>query len=76
MKEVELLRLGQELSNAQLKLDAARQQAQAVLTRGKAEAHVIQLQNEAEVAGLRKAIEGFSSAGNFAQYHIISRIGT
>jgi hypothetical protein len=74
MKEVELLRLGQELSNAQLKLDAARQQAQAVLTRGKAEAHVIQLQNEAEVAGLRKAIEGFSSAGNFAQYHIISRM--
>ena len=32
-------------------------------------------QTEAEVAGLRKAIQGFSSAGLFAQYHVLMRLG-
>src|SRR5262249_16859381 len=73
-KEVELLRLKQELANAQLKLDAAKKQAEATLTRGKAEAHVIQLQNEAEVAGLRKAVQGFASASTFAQYQMLQRL--
>jgi regulator of protease activity HflC (stomatin/prohibitin superfamily) len=73
-KEVELLRLKQELANAQLRLDAAKKQAEATLTRGKAEAHVIELQNEAEVAGLRKAVQGFASAGMFAHYHMLQRL--
>jgi hypothetical protein len=74
-KEVELLKLQQELANAELKLQAARQQAEAVLTRGKAEARVIHVQNEADVAGLRKAVEGFRDADRFAQYHVVSRLG-
>src|SRR3712207_8518551 len=32
-------------------------------------------QNAAEVAGLRTAVQGFSSPGNYAQYQIISRLG-
>ena len=75
LKEVELLKLKQELANAELKLAAAKQQAEAVLTRGKAEAHVIEVQNEADVAGLRKAVEGFHDAGRFAQYHVVTRLG-
>ena len=35
---------------------------------------MIESQNEAEVAELRKAVQGFSSANNFAQYHILTRI--
>jgi hypothetical protein len=35
---------------------------------------VINLQNEAEVAGLKKAVQGFKSASHFAQYHILTRL--
>ena len=75
LKEVALSRLKQELENAQLALDAAEQQAQATLAIGKAEAAVIDLQNEAEVAGLRKAVQGFSSVQTFAQYHVMNKLG-
>lgn len=73
-KQVEELRLKQELESARVRLEAARARAEAVLTRGNAEAVVIQAQNEAEVAGLRKAVQGFPSAGTFAHYHILSRL--
>ena len=45
-----------------------------MITKGTAEANVIQVQNEAEVAGLRMALSGFTSAQQFAQYHIIARL--
>jgi regulator of protease activity HflC (stomatin/prohibitin superfamily) len=73
-KEVEEQRLKQELENAQLKLEAARKQAEAALAKGKAEAAVILSQNEAEVSGLRKAVQGFNGVQNFAQYHILSKL--
>lgn len=72
--EVEELKLKQELENAQIGLDAARSRADAMLTKGKAAATVINLQNEAEVAGLKTAVQGFTSAASFAQYHVISRL--
>jgi regulator of protease activity HflC (stomatin/prohibitin superfamily) len=74
LREVELSRLKQELDNAQLQLDAAKNRADAILAKGKAEAAVIRLTNEAEIAGLRKAVQGFASVQNFAQYHIVSRL--
>ena len=73
-KENEKTRLDTELANAQLKLDAAREQAKAVLARGKAEADVIDFNNEAEVAGLRRAVQGFAGVQNFAQFHILSKL--
>jgi hypothetical protein len=73
-KEVEEQRLKQDLENAQFRLEAARKEAEAILARGKADATVIGLQNEAEVAGLRKAVQGFNGVQNFAQYHVISRL--
>jgi hypothetical protein len=74
-KEVEESNLKNELENAQLRLDAARQQASAIMAKGTAEATVIGSQNEAEVAGLRKAIQGFRSVQDFAQYQIMRRLG-
>jgi regulator of protease activity HflC (stomatin/prohibitin superfamily) len=74
LREVELSRLKQELENAQLQLDAAKNRADAILAKGKAEAAVIKLTNEAEIAGLRKAVQGFASVQNFAQYHVVSRL--
>jgi regulator of protease activity HflC (stomatin/prohibitin superfamily) len=74
LKAVEEARLKQELANTQLRLDAARNQAEAVLATGKAEAAVIHLQNDAEVAGLRTAMQGFGSPMHFAQYQILSKL--
>jgi hypothetical protein len=75
MKEVALSQATQELENAQLTLDAAEKQAEATLTKGKAEAAVIGLQNEAKVAGLRKAVQGFADVQSFAQYNLMNRLG-
>jgi regulator of protease activity HflC (stomatin/prohibitin superfamily) len=74
IKEVEESRLKQELSNAQVELEAAHDQASATLAKGEAEAKVIALKNEAETAGLRTAVQGFTSAENFAQYHILQKL--
>jgi regulator of protease activity HflC (stomatin/prohibitin superfamily) len=73
-KEVEEKKLKQELEAAQTRLEAARNQAKALVTKGKAEAAVINAQNEAEVSGLRTAVRGFPSADEFAQYHVLSRL--
>ncbi|MGE0535906.1 MAG: SPFH domain-containing protein [Pirellulales bacterium] len=73
--EVEESRLKQDLTNAQVTLDAARKQAEATLARGRAAAAVIELQNQATVSGLQTAIDGFGSAQEFAQYQILARLG-
>jgi hypothetical protein len=75
MKEVALSQATQDLENAQLSLDAAEKQAEATLTKGKAEAAVIGLQNEAKVAGLRRAVQGFVDVQSFAQYNLMNRLG-
>jgi hypothetical protein len=62
------------LANAQVQLEAAHDQASATLAKGQAEAAVISLKNEAEVAGLRTAVQGFTSAEYFAQYHILQKL--
>jgi regulator of protease activity HflC (stomatin/prohibitin superfamily) len=74
LKEVEESRLKQELENAQLKLEAAKKEAEAKLAKGKAEAAVTMKQNEAQVAGLRTAVLGFSGAGQYAQYQILTKL--
>ncbi len=75
MKEVEEAKLKVELKSAEIRLQAARDRAKAILNKGKNEAEVIAAQNESEVAGLRTAIQGFSSPDHFAHYQIIARIG-
>ncbi|HEX7449868.1 MAG TPA: SPFH domain-containing protein [Pirellulales bacterium] len=74
LKEVEKSRLEQNLKNAQIELEAARDQAAATLAKGEAEAKIITLKNEAEVAGLRAAVQGFTSADYFAQYHMLQKL--
>jgi hypothetical protein len=74
MTEVEEKKLEQELKAAQVRLEAARDRVKATLSKGKADAAVINAQNEAEVSGLRTAVQGFPSADSFASYQVISRI--
>jgi hypothetical protein len=75
MKEVEEAKLKVELKSAEIRLQAARDRAKAILNKGKNEADVITAQNESEVAGLRTAIQGFPSPEYFAHYQMIARIG-
>jgi regulator of protease activity HflC (stomatin/prohibitin superfamily) len=72
--EVERLRLEQDLLNSQLRLDAAKNQAAATLAQGEAAAAVIHLQNEADVAGVRRGLEGFSNPQSYAQYHVLQKL--
>lgn len=74
LSEVETSRLKQDLANADIRLEAGRKQAEAMLTKGKGETAVITQQNEAEVSGLSKAVQGFGSIHSFAQYHIVSKL--
>ena len=72
--QVEELKLKQELDNAKIRLEAARDKAKAVLTKGKADAGVITANNEAQVAGLKQAVQGFGNAQNYAQYQVLTRL--
>lgn len=63
-----------KLQSAQTLLDGSRKKAEAILTAGKADAAVQVAENEAAVAGLRTAIEGFGSVEAFAQYHVLLKV--
>jgi regulator of protease activity HflC (stomatin/prohibitin superfamily) len=73
-KSVEESSLKQQLESAKVRLESARKQAEAQLATGKAEANVIKLKNEAEVSGLRQAVQGFTSPEQFAQYQVLLRL--
>jgi hypothetical protein len=73
-KEVAEAKLKQDLENAQIRLDAARLRAESVMKTAKADAAVIDAQNEAEVAGLRATVKSFTSAAQFAQFYVLRSI--
>ncbi len=75
LKEVEKSRLETQFKNAQLRLDAAKKESEAMLKQGKADADVIMADNEAAVAGLRTAVKGFNGPNQFAQYQMLMRLG-
>ncbi|MFN4257828.1 MAG: SPFH domain-containing protein [Gemmataceae bacterium] len=70
----EKAKLGAELQSAQARLDGAKKRAEAILTQGKAEANIIMAENEAVVAELKKAVDGFPTPDHFAQYHVLAKL--
>lgn len=70
----EKAKLQAELESAQTRLDGSKKRAEAILTTGKAEAAVMVAENEAVVAGLQTAIDGFGSPDAFAQYHVLLKL--
>jgi hypothetical protein len=74
VKEVEKAKLEAELMAAKTRRDAALDQAESIVTRGKYDASVITANNKAEVAELKTAVAGFPSAEQYAQYHMIKRL--
>lgn len=72
--ENEKAKLTADLQSAQALLEGAMKRAEAILTTGKAEAAVAEANNEATVAGLRTAIDGFGTPEAFAQYHVLLKM--
>jgi hypothetical protein len=72
--EVEEAKLKQDLKNAKIRLEAARSKARSVLAEARAEADVTNRKNEAEVAGLKKAVAGFPNPETYAQYQVLTRL--
>jgi len=67
--------LKNDLEIAEIRLAASQDNARGIQAKGEAEAKKLMLENEAEVAGLRKAISGFPGADAFAQFHIMAKLG-
>lgn len=72
--EVALTQARQKLAVAKLRLEAARQQADATVARGQAEANVILLKKQAEAEPLRQQIAAFGGGDNYARYFFYQRI--
>ncbi len=62
------------LESAQARLEGTAKRAEAILTKAKADVAVIAAENEAAVAELRTAVQGFPSPHEFAQYHVLTRL--
>ena len=65
----------QQLAVAKLKLDAAKDEAEAIRSRGEAAAKVVQFANEAEAAGWKEAVAAFSGDGlKYARYTLYQKL--
>jgi regulator of protease activity HflC (stomatin/prohibitin superfamily) len=68
-QNVAVTQANENLEVAKLRLDAAKDEAAAILARGAAEADVIEFNNQAEAAGWKRAVEAFGGNGHeFARY--------
>ncbi len=68
-QEVAVIKANENLAVAKLKLEAAKDEAEAITSRAKAEAEVIDFNNQADAAGWKKAVEAFGGDGaGYAKY--------
>ena len=76
-QEVAVTKAQESLAVATFKLDAAKDEAAAVLSRGKAKAEVVKFENAAAAAGWQKAVEAFDGNGSmFAQYVMYQKMAS
>ena len=62
---------------AEFKLQATADQVAAILARGKADADVVNFQNQAEAAGWQRSVAAFDGNGmQFAQYVLFEKLST
>jgi len=67
----------ERLAVAQLKLEAARDEAAAITSKGKAAAEVVQFKNKAEAAGWKAAVAAFGGdGGQYAQYVLYQKMAS
>jgi regulator of protease activity HflC (stomatin/prohibitin superfamily) len=74
-QEVALIDANKRLAVAEQKLLAAKDLADAIMAKGKADADVIKFANQAEAAGWQKSIAAFSGNGNeFARWTLYKKL--
>jgi regulator of protease activity HflC (stomatin/prohibitin superfamily) len=71
---VAITKATQDLDVAQLQLQAAQQQADAIVARGTAEANVVLLQKQAEADPLREQVNAFGDGETYAQYFFYMKL--
>ena len=73
--DVAVTKANQDLKVAQFKLEAAKDEAAAVVSRGKAAAEVVHFQNEAEAAGWQQSVTAFGGDGAaFARFTLYKKM--
>jgi regulator of protease activity HflC (stomatin/prohibitin superfamily) len=76
-QKIEITKANQQLEVAKLKLEAAENEAAAILSRGKAIAEVIKLKNQAEAAGWKEAVAAFEGNGQeYAQFVLFQKMAS
>lgn len=76
-QQVAVTKANERKGVADFKLQAAQDEAQAIVARGEAEAEVIHFENEADAAGWKRAVEAFSGNGQeYAQYVLFQKLSS
>ena len=73
-KDVAVTKANQDLAVAQLRLDAAKIEADAIVANGQAEANVILLHKQAEAEPLRQQVAAFGDGNAYAQYFFYQKV--
>lgn len=73
-RDVAITQANQGLAVAKLRLDAAQQEADAVVAKGQAEANVILLNKQAEAEPLRQQVEAFGDGNAYARYFFYQKV--
>ena len=72
---LEVIEANQRLKVAEKELAAAKDQAEAILSLGQADADVIRFDNEAVAAGWQKSVEAFSGdGGKYAHWTLMKKL--
>ena len=76
-QEIAVTKASQELAVAKLKLDAAKDEAAAMLSKGEGDAEVIRLDNAADASGWKRSVEAFgNNGGQYAQYVLYQKLSS
>ncbi|HYO10855.1 MAG TPA: SPFH domain-containing protein [Tepidisphaeraceae bacterium] len=73
-RDVAVTQARQGLAVAKLRLEAAQQEADAVVAKGQAEANVVLLNKQAEAEPLRQQVEAFGDGTNYARYFFYQQV--
>ena len=74
-QEVAVIEAEKRLAVAEQQLLAAKDQASAIMVKGKAQADVVKFANEAEAAGWQRSIKAFGNNGNeFARWTLYKKL--
>jgi regulator of protease activity HflC (stomatin/prohibitin superfamily) len=76
-QEVALTKAREKLAVAKFRLEATKDEAAAISSKGKGAAEVVEFKNQAEAAGWKRSVEAFDgSGGQFAQYVLFEKIAS